>query len=137
MKTGKNREAPATNWQEILLRLLGGTGLAFAVVLILLLCATFAVSQGHLSQDRMEGAVLSICVVAAFVGGLYLLQKNPKNGLIWGSILGLSLFLLLLFLGYLCYPQTTFANNGLQILFSCLVGGSLAKILRNKKKKNH
>lgn len=134
MKKRNQRDQPAIRWQDVLLHVLRGSVLALAIALALLLLSALAISQGHLSQDKMEGVVLASCVLASLLGTLYVLSSYSKNSLLLGVSTGLLLFFLLLILGALSHQRL---NPSPEILFACLSGAVAAKFLPSKKKKKY
>lgn len=108
--------------------LIGGA-LALAVCLVLLLAASFGISQGWLSTDLGDRITVVSCVLGSFAGGLWSARRAPTGALLAGLASGAVLFLLLLTLGLLIFESASFENGALGLLCASLCGGAAAGAL--------
>lgn len=122
---------------DIAFALLQGTCLSLIILLCFLLFSAVAIDHGNLTQDHTMGIILSSVVLSTLVGGMFSASVVKKHSLIIGMAVGFLVFLTLLLLGYLIYPSAHIGNNGLEILFASLVGGGMAKIFSQKKRKKY
>lgn len=122
---------------DMALAILQGVFLAFCAVLFLLFFSAIAIDHGNLTQENRSGIILSSVVLATLGGGMFAASVVKKHSLLVGMAVGLLLFLFLLLIGYIFYPTASFDNNGVELLFSSLVGGSMAKIFSQKKKNKY
>lgn len=137
MNKTKQREPEQFLNMEVVRSVLKGVGVAFLLLFIFLFFAAFAIDQGRLTQEHIDGIILVSVFISTLLGSLLALSKVKIYKVLVGIFVGLLLFSLLFLLGTLCYPTTHFANNGFDILFASLVGGGIAKIFSGKKKKNY
>jgi len=108
--------------------LIGGV-LALVVCLVLLLAASFGISQGWLSTALGDRITVVSCVLGSFVGGLWSARRAPAGALLAGLASGAVLFLLLLTLGLLIFSTASFENGALSLLCASLCGGAAAGAL--------
>ena len=115
--------------------ILAGGLLAFAAGLALLLLAAAGVSRGLLDSGlRFQIAVIS-CVLGSLAGGIFAVRRCPGRGVPVGLCVGGVLFLLQLTTGLLAYPDLSFENGGVGLLFGALCGGAAAGILSSGSKR--
>ena len=134
-KRDRRQEEPGKQWIDSMCDLLKGGAVAGVVTILALLIGAVLVSAGVLRERWMSGAVLSVCVLGAFVGGLYAIGKIGSRSLLVGLGVSCVLFLLLLTAGLLAYDTTSMEQGGAGILCACLCGGGIAGILGSRPKK--
>lgn len=131
----KNTSKQKNNEWEIPLAAGKGVLVAFVLLMVLLLIAAILISQGHIPQEKMSGVVLAASVLASLLGAMVTVSILQKNGLIYGMVVGLLLFLWLLLIGFLFFSEFSLEHGAVELLFACLCGGAMAKLLVKKKKK--
>ena len=131
----RQEEAAGGQWLNGMCEVLKGSVLAGVVTIASLLLCAVLVSAGMLPVHVMEGAVLTVCVLGALVGGAYAVRQVGTRTLLVGPGVGAVLFLLLLTAGLLVYDSASVANDGVGILCACLCGGAIPGILGRKPKK--
>lgn len=142
MKSGSVRGVSKEHGQGsevggIFLAVVQGVGVAAFVLFLLLFLAAFFVDKEWFGQEHFEGIVLVSYVIASLMGGIYASVLVGKYSLLVGTFVGLLLFLLFFALGLCIYPESSFGSEGMEVLFASLVGGGMAKIFYQKKRKNH
>ena len=103
---------------------------SYIVTGLLLLGLTFLVYKFELDESAVLGSVVAIYVVSTFVGGFIIGKLIPKRKFLWGMILGLVYFALLLLISYGVYRD--FNTNGLNVITTvllCVGGGMLGGML--------
>ena len=106
-KRERRQEESGEQWVNSMCELLKGGVLAgFSAVLALLLCALL-ISMGVLREQWAQGAVLAVCVLGGFAGGIYSIRKIRSRSLLVGTGVGAILFLLLLTAGLLAYDTAS------------------------------
>ncbi len=103
---------------------------SYIVTGLLLLGLTFFVYKFELDEQVVLGSVVAIYVVSTFVGGFIIGKLMPRRKFLWGMILGLVYFGLLLLISYGVYRD--FNTNGLNVittLLLCVGGGMLGGML--------
>lgn len=136
-KTERKPRETGSQWLNGMCEVLKGGVLAGVVTILALLVCAVLVSAGLVPVGAMYGAVLAVCVLGAFVGGLYAVRKVEGRSLLAGLGAGAVLFLLLLTAGLIAYQETSIANGGAGILCACLCGGAIPGLLGRKTKKKH
>ena len=103
---------------------------SYIVTGLLLLGLTFLVYKFELNEQVVLGSVVAIYVVSTFVGGFIIGKLMPRRKFLWGMILGLTYFALLLLISYGVYRE--FNTNGLNVITTvllCVGGGMLGGML--------
>ncbi len=134
-KRDRHQEDPGRQWINTMCDLIKGGILAGVVAILALLLCAVLVSAGIMREQWMEGAVLAVCVLGSFAGGIYASGKIRRRTLLVGLGVGSVLFLLLLTAGLLAYDNASLEQGGAGILCACLCGGGIAGILSGASKK--
>lgn len=134
-KQERRQEKTGSLWVDPMCDLLKGSALAGISAILLLLLGAILISSGVLKERWIDGTVLTVCVFAALVGGLYAVKRIGKRTLLVGLGVGMVLFLLLLAAGVLAYGATSMGDSGTGVLCACVCGGGIAGILGSTPKK--
>lgn len=98
---------------------------AYVVSGLLLLLLTFLLYQFDLSEAVITAGVVIIYLISTFVGGLILGKMAKVRRLLWGLLLGVLYFALLLIISLAVYRGLD--NNGANLFttFLLCVGGGM------------
>ena len=118
--------------------LLGGAA-AFAVALLVLLGASFAISAGAVGEELGGRITVAACVLGAFCGGMLAVGRCGARALPVGVATGAAFFLILLTIGVLAFQSAPQEGRGVLLLCACLCGGAgvglAGRLIRPKKKR--
>ena len=118
--------------------LLGGAA-AFAVALLVLLGASFAISAGAVGEELGGRITVAACVLGAFCGGMLAVGRCGARALPVGVATGAAFFLILLTIGVLAFQSAPQEGRGVLLLCAWLCGGAGARLagrlIRTKKKR--
>lgn len=110
-----------------LLKCLFGSYILTAVLLVLL---TFLLYQFGLSERTVSIAIIAIYVIATFFAGYLAGKKIQNRKFIWGLLLGVVYFLVLLVVSLLVNHSVGEVGNSLGTTFVlCAAGGMLGGML--------
>ena len=113
--------------------ILAGSGIALGVCMLVLLLTAFFITSGQISQQLIPHLTAAACVIGSFVGGSVSISRCGQRALPVGAAVGGVLFLLLMTVGVLLFPDMNVENGGGIIFGSCLSGGALAGLLTGGK----
>ncbi len=108
-------------------------------VMMLLMCITSAglLISGTLPHDALKWIVIVLCVISAFFSGYVTSRITKVNGLMWGALSGVIMFIIVLLSGLIC-GDGNFTYITLVKLFALALSGALGGIKGvNKKEKIH
>lgn len=134
-KKERRPKETGSQWLNGMCEVLKGGVLAGVTAILALLVCSVLVSAGLVPVGATYGAVLAVCVLGAFAGGVYAVRRVEGRSLAAGLGVGAVLFLLLLTAGLIAYQGTDLANGGAGILCACLCGGAIPGLLGRKPKK--
>ncbi len=82
----------------------------------------------NLSQGMIAIGVLTIYVIATFIGGFFIGKCNQTKKYLWGMVIGLSYFVLLMLLTLLI-KKSLGDSNVVTIMVMCIGGGMIGGML--------
>ena len=103
---------------------------SYIVTGLLLLGLTFLVYKFELDEQKVVAGIVSIYVVATFIGGFIIGKLTKVRKFIWGIVIGTIYFVLLYVISYGVYRE--FNTNGIHILTTiilCIGGGMLGGMI--------
>lgn len=103
---------------------------SYVVTTILLLILTWLLYKFDWDEQKVTTGIIVIYVVSTFVGGFILGKLKRVKRFLWGLIMGLLYFIVLLLISFLVYKS--FDGNGTNIvttLLLCVGGGMLGGML--------
>lgn len=131
----KNEEEQGAKLVRIMGGILLGGVLALLICLAALLICSAGISGGWMSDRHMMQYTLAGCVLGSLAGGIFAVLRCRTRTLLVGLGTGCVFFLLLLTIGFLCYPGVSIEKHGFSLLCASLAGGALAGLLGGKPKK--
>lgn len=103
---------------------------AYAVTAALLLVLAVLLYKMNLDKGKVSAGIIGIYVVSAFAGGFLLGKFQKVKKFIWGLLLGILYFLLLLLVSFGVYHTLQGdAANLITTLTLCAAGGMLGGML--------
>lgn len=97
---------------------------------VLLLILAFLLFKMDLSEKMVSMGIVLIYILSCFLGGLLLGKKMKKQKYVWGLLLGVGYFVLLI--GVSCLVERGFPMNLghlITTLIMCVGGGSLGGMI--------
>ncbi len=134
IKTTLAQTGPALYIKALIFGLLAG-----CTAMTLLMCITSAglLISGTLPHDALKWIMIVLSAIAAFISGYVTSRVTKVNGLMWGALSGVALFIIVLLAG-LIYGDGSFTYITLVKLLILTFFGALGGIKGvNKKDKIH
>ncbi len=128
MERRKESESVQTGFPAVAL----GKCLIFSYILtgLLLLLMALLLYKLELSASMVSVGVILIYVLATFCGGFILGKCTGSKKFLWGLLLGVAYFVILLVVSLVAnHSAETVANDVLTTLFICAGGGMLGGML--------
>lgn len=103
---------------------------AYVITGLMLLLLTVLLYKLDLSEKYVTAGIISIYVIATFIGGMMIGKSAKSRRFIWGLSLGIVYFVLLLLVSLGVYR--TLQGNGTNVLtslFLCAGGGMLGGMI--------
>ena len=87
--------------------------------------------NGHMNPGFIGGGVVAAYVISSLIGGFCIGQIRGKQKFLWGALMGLGYFLVLLLVGNVIYHQGLTMNfqtisSGIICVVAGMIGGMLA-----------
>ena len=87
--------------------------------------------NGHMNPGVIGGGVIAAYVISSLIGGFCIGQIRGKQKFLWGALMGLGYFLVLLLVGNVIYHQGLTMNfqtisSGIICVIAGMIGGMLA-----------
>lgn len=98
------------------------TGIALFILAFLMYKMDFGDSQINLG-------IIIITILSTFIGGFLAAKSFRQKKFIYGAIVGVLYFLILLIISLLIHDNLSIAKEGITIFFMCLGGGTLGGML--------
>ena len=100
-----------------------------AVILAVISAVMF---NGHMNPGFISGGVIAAYVISSLIGGFCIGQIRGKQKFLWGALMGLGYFLVLLLVGNVIYHQGLTMNfqtisSGIICVVAGMIGGMLAQ----------
>ena len=122
----EKRDQGTNRLMEVFFRMVLGGALGFAVCLVLLGIGALAMVKGILPATLLTRICIAGCCLGGFTGGLLALRGGQGKTLLVGLGTSAIFFLFLLVAGVVFYRDISPLSTGGRLLFSALIGGSLA-----------
>ena len=102
----------------------------YSVTGVLLLLISFLLYRFDLSEQIVMIGIVAIYAISTFVGGFIAGKIKGERKFLWGLLMGLIYFLLLLFISFGVYRQVQQdGRNLLTTALLCIAGGMLGGML--------
>ncbi|MCI8293867.1 MAG: TIGR04086 family membrane protein [Hespellia sp.] len=104
--------------------------MSYAVTSVFLVILAFLLYRFHLSEEIVTGAIIVIYVVSTFIGGFVLGKMTKVHKFLWGLVIGVLYFSLLLLITIGVYH--TLEGNGTNAVTTfllCAGGGMIGGML--------
>ena len=131
----KNEDDQAVKLVQSMGIILVGGVLSLGVCLILLFLCSMGISSGWLNNRAMMQYTIGCCLVGGFSGAMFSVFRVRSKTLFVGLLTSCILFLLILSVGFLTFPEISLSQQGPSIAVGCLIGGILAGFMGSKPKK--
>lgn len=103
---------------------------AYAVTGIFLLLLAFLLFQFNLGEGPVTAGIIVVYVVSCLLGGFMAGKIVRKDRYLWGVLVGLCYYLLLLFVSFAVQGKWDMSlSHALTTFFMCIGGGALGGIL--------
>lgn len=102
---------------------------AYLTTIVMLLLLAFGLYKLDLSEGAVQGGITAIYVFSAFVGGRVAGKLAKNRRFLWGIVVGVCYFLLLVAISILVYRSTPETSELLISVLLCLAGGMLGGML--------
>lgn len=120
-KTGQRN-----TWSKIVLDLLRGGVLGFAVACAVLGAAAVLIYSGLMGDGKADSAVIAACLLGGFAGGMFAVRRGKRAPLPLGLGAGGVLCCVLLAVGALLYRTEPQLSSAGATACACLCGGGLS-----------
>ena len=114
--------------------LVGGI-ISLGICMMMLLLCSIGISSGLLNNRAMVQYTVGSCIICSFLGAMYSVYRVRSRTLFVGVLTSCVLFLLIISIGFLMFPETSLSDHGAEIAAGCFAGGILAGFLGGKPKK--
>ena len=131
----KNEEDQAAKLVQSMGSILIGGVCSLGICFVVLLFCSIGISSGWLSDRLMMQYTIGSCVIGGFCGAMFSVLRVRSKTLFVGLLTSVILFLLILSIGFLAFPEISMYDHGTGIAAGCLAGGVLAGFLGGKPKK--
>lgn len=131
----KNEEEQSAKVVRYMSSVLFGGVTALVLCLVFLLLCSLGISSGWINTRYMVQCTLAGCTIGSFIGGMLAVVRCRAKTLLVGLGTGAVMFLLLLTIGLVFYPDMSAENRGVGLLCAALLGGAIAGLLGGKPKK--
>ncbi len=116
--------------------ILFGVIICMAVIILLLMLGAFVITQlGNVPTDAINIIVTAINGIGVFCGSFVALRIIKSKGLIFGTAVGLVLFILIFIAGLISSTETLSINTLIKLIVSVICGGIGGILGVNKKAK--
>lgn len=99
--------------------------LAYLTTILALLALAFGLYKFDFSEEIVQGGIIAIYILSAFVGGRAVGKQAKVRRFFWGMIVGIFYFLLLLAISLLVYRNASLGDGMITSFLLCLAGGML------------
>ncbi len=104
--------------------------ISYMVTGILLLILAFTVFRFHLGESVVNIVIIAIYSLSTFVGGYAAGKKMKTHRFLWGFLMGLAYFVVLVLVSLLVnHSLKDFSGNFFTVLTLCMGGGMLGGML--------
>ncbi len=106
-------------------------GVFFAMILslIMILVLSIVLSFSNIKENVIMPTVIFISAISILVGGFLVAKKIDKNGMIYGSVLGLIYMLILYFISSIMNFDFSLNFNAIMMMAFGIIGGAIGGIL--------
>lgn len=113
-----------------LIRILKSLLCSYGMTIVLLLLLTLLLYKAGLDEENINAGIAVTYLISTLTGGFILGRITKKKRLLWGIILGILYFLLLLLISFGLYHTIQAPAGGLlATLAICAVGGAAGGVL--------
>lgn len=110
--------------------LLGSLLCSYAVTGIFLVLLAFLLYKMNLQEAAVEMGIAVVYILSCFLGGFVLGKKTGNKKYLWGLLLGICYFTLLVGVSWISEKQISMSvSQALTTLGMCLAGGALGGML--------
>ncbi len=103
---------------------------SYGVTGILLCLISFVLYKWNVDETKIMVGIMSVYILSTFVGGILIGKFAKKRRFMWGFLVGVCYFALLLFVSYGVYHSLQNGGaNVLTVFLLCVVGGTLGGML--------
>ena len=103
---------------------------SYAVARLALLLLAFLLYQFDLGEKIVTAGIVIVYVLSSFTGGFVIGKSVQKQKFLWGLLLGLCYFLLLIGVSWLVEHRWDMGiRHAVTTLFLCIAGGTLGGML--------
>ncbi len=125
-KSGRMHDNPI----EKLLWMVKALLCSYGVTGILLCLISFALYKWELDETKIMVGILSVYILSTFAGGILIGKLSKKRKFLWGFLVGLCYFAILLFVSYGIYHSLQNGGaNVLTVFVLCIAGGTVGGML--------
>ena len=101
---------------------------SYVVSCILLLILAFGLYKLDLKEQIVQGGIMGIYALSAFFGGRAAGKLFQMRRLIWGGILGILYYALILIISFVMYQGPGAVSDVILSLIVCVISGMLGGI---------
>ena len=124
-RTGVNTKGNAIGAGWIVKSLL----MSYLTTTVTLLILAYGLYKFDLTEQTVQGGIIAIYVLSAFVGGRNAGKTMKVRRFFWGFLTGVIYFALLLFISFLVYRGVQTGREALLNLILCSLGGMLGGMM--------
>ena len=127
----------SSNLYNYLRPVIFGTISGTLIIAVFLLLFSYILENNNVSQAYIKPMAIFSCALGSFFGGFIAARIKKINGFMYGLLMGIILFGIILLVSYFTYNEgfgiITLLRFGLMII-SGVIGGSLGVNLKKKRK---
>lgn len=106
-----------------------GVFLAVLLSLIMILVLSIVLSFSNIKENVIMPTVIFISAISILIGGFLVAKKIDKNGIVYGSVLGLIYMLILYFISSVMNFDFSLNMNAIIMITFGILGGAIGGIL--------
>lgn len=96
---------------------------AYVTTMVLLFILAFGLYKFDLTEQAVQGGIIAIYVLSAFIGGRMAGKIKKQRRFAWGIASGGIYFLVLILISFLVYHSVSLGTDAIQNLMFCSLGG--------------
>lgn len=116
---------------ETVLRVIKGVILAYVISGVILLVLALLMFRWNVSEGVVRGGIIFAYVLSCFISGMMVSRAQTGRRYLWGILMGVLYYSILLVVSLICTKGTAAGLTGLlSTLFLCVFGGMLGGMLQ-------
>ena len=102
--------------------------ISYILSCVLLLILAFGVYKLDLKEQIVQGGIMIIYALSAFLGGRIAGKSFQCRRIVWGGLQGVSYYALLFILGTVMYQDVKSLSDVIPVLGTCIISGMIGGV---------